>query len=210
MKKFMLILAGILLLSVTGCGSSISQAEGPGPSAEVSGTGNPQATTPPEEFDLKVLIAEFHGANIEKIINDVNTGMVSELGYTLDSEAELESIRFYDMFFTSKDQTELNDSDLIVRYAMLFDGNEEESLYVKLFKISDDIKRTVQSDFTHYKSMGLMLEYLYNNSEDISDNGKKIYHRVDERILNLSDNAYLEIDESFWAYLMESLQDPEL
>lgn len=176
----------IMVLGMTSCSSSA------GPTASIPSQAaiQPSETASPNLADEDLTVEEKEAAYKEEVKDLVND---NDFGLTLDSEDELASLQFYDIYITNEDYNKDKNlgCELIVRYICRFDGKEADSVCIRAYKMDESLYREFKYDSEILDTIDLFFEYLEENKSEFLYQYGILNERLTERDIKAAEGSYV-------------------
>ncbi len=198
-----LVFALILVFGAAGCTQPPVNTETQKPQTESIPPTATDTVAPDTADELDVTACD--EALREQIVETLNNGaMATHYNRILDSQAELDSVAFYDFYFIEKNQ-ELNDhSNFVVRYTVKYDELDGETSMVSWrYKLSQDMLNDVLINYSQYAdTLPDLLDYLYENQDSIEENGYNLSISMGAGNDQEKEGNFLSYDAETFAYYM--------
>lgn len=158
-------------------------------------------------------LADYDQALTETVIYYLNEN-VKDIGYALDTEEELQSLKFYDCYVVNNESYLSKEDnfgyDLAVRYTLRFDGNDEDSGFTLFFDMDDKLYRNFDnSDRFHMNDAGDFIDYITSNWESIHYGRSLFSEAWGKRQMARTTNSLICLTAEDFATLMEKLAAEE-
>lgn len=200
MKKLFCVVLALILGFMAAC----SPADEPSESSAL-----PQASDEvevEEDLDLEII----HDQNIKQVVEAVNSSALGQIGYSIDSEAEKDSVLFFDFYITDSLRNKENneDSDLVVRYQYQLDENDSLSLCTMYYNVDRDYLSDLMTDRDE-RDLNTILHDLWRNQDLIQYSSTWFSSELTEKIINLSEGNRLYVDKDTLDYFMADYDDQQ-